>query len=224
MGLPLLRSALTHVHLARVDDTWSRRRGGAVVHQRVRGAPTPVGGSVTVAVAAVQVGLSCGAESALIAADAALHRGLMSPGELEEAIALMRSFAGIGPVRAALGIADARIESPGESRTHFLLHHLGLPVELQVLIRDGSFAARVDFEVVGLPVIVEFDGRVKYSDPQVLYDEKTREDRLRELGYEFVRLTWADLADPVGAKRKIMRAVARAKARQTPSTHPRAGY
>lgn len=184
-------------------------------------------GAVTPAVAAVQVGLSCGAEAALMAADAALHRRLMSHEELDEAMALMRWYAGIGPVRAALAMADAQIESPGESRTHLLLHSLGLPVRLQVLIRDGSFAARVDFEVVGLPVIVEFDGRVKYTDPQVLFDEKTREDRLRELGYEFVRLTWADLRDPTVAKRKIMRAVARAQARQgracPTAGHPRAG-
>ncbi|MGI8946590.1 MAG: hypothetical protein ACR2FV_01125 [Ornithinimicrobium sp.] len=41
------------------------------------------------------------------------------------------------------------------------------------------------------------------------------EDRLRELGYEVVRLTWQDLADPGGVHAKIRAAFARAAVRTT---------
>ena len=49
---------------------------------------------------------------------------------------------------------------------------------------------------------VEFDGRVKYTDPwggrspdRVLWDEKRREDALRALDIRVVRITDADLGD-----------------------------
>ena len=38
--------------------------------------------------------------------------------------------------------------------------------------------------------------------------EKVREDRLRELGYHVVRLTWADLDDLQVVRRKVLRGVA----------------
>ena len=52
-------------------------------------------------------------------------------------------------------------------------------------------------------LIVEFDGKVKYSGrygqtgTDALFAEKQREDEIRELtGYRFLRLTWADLSNP----------------------------
>lgn len=53
--------------------------------------------------------------------------------------------------------------------------------------------------------------RVKHADgdPRVLWDEKRREDRLRALGYQVVRITWADLeAGRVAAKVRRALAVA----------------
>jgi very-short-patch-repair endonuclease len=44
--------------------------------------------------------------------------------------------------------------------------------------------------------IVEVDGLLKYrnpDDPDALVNEKLREDRLREAGWEVVRVTWAQL-------------------------------
>jgi len=81
----------------------------------------------------------------------------------------------------------------------------------QVLIvdEDGEPVGRVDFLVTGTNVIVEFDGKVKYAsgDPDVLWKEKRREDRLRRLGYVVVRLTWADLERPGGVAAAVRRAL-----------------
>jgi len=47
--------------------------------------------------------------------------------------------------------------------------------------------------------VVEFDGAVKYAGADgraALVAEKLREDRLRALGYEVVRIVWSDLARP----------------------------
>jgi hypothetical protein len=49
---------------------------------------------------------------------------------------------------------------------------------------------------------------------QVLWAEKRREDQLRELGYEVVRVTWDDLADLVALSRRVGAAVRRARARR----------
>ena len=98
----------------------------------------------------------------------------------------------------------------------------------QAHITAPGFSAYVDFAVDGENVVVEFDGKVKYGrspddpDPfghrrtpqQVLWAEKRREDRLRELGYEVVRVTWDDLAEPVVLARRIGAAVRRARARR----------
>ncbi len=60
-------------------------------------------------------------------------------------------------------------------------------------------------------MIVEFDGAVKYGDcgPDTLIAEKVREDRLRDLGYQVVRVCWADLARPTELLRRIRRAIDR---------------
>ena len=92
---------------------------------------------------------------------------------------------------------------------------LGLPeVEPQVVIRDrrGRFVGRVDFLFRAQRTIVEFDGLVKYAGAdgrQALIDEKRREDGLRSLGYQVVRLTWRDLHDPALVRRLIREAFSR---------------
>ena len=65
-------------------------------------------------------------------------------------------------------------------------------------------------------MVIEFDGKIKYGGVgglQALVDEKAREDRLRALGYEIVRLTWADLARPGRVKVMVLAAVKRAGSR-----------
>ena len=60
--------------------------------------------------------------------------------------------------------------------------------------------------------MVEFDGAVKYDGAEgreALVAEKKREDRIRELGYQVVRLTWAELADPHRLLARIRSALAR---------------
>ena len=169
--------------------------------------------SLAVADAVVTTAASC-MEAGVVAADAALHDGHCRPADLAEAASRLRQgLRGRARLRRALANVDARAESPGESRTRLVLTALGLPVEPQVEIRDvlGAFVARVDFLVAGR-VVVEFDGAVKYGGAagrQELMAEKRREDRLRELGYQVVRITWDELARPGLVLARVRAALAR---------------
>jgi len=68
-----------------------------------------------------------------------------------------------------------------------------------VEIRTGAhLVAVVDVWFEEAAVAVEFDGKVKYTDPwrdpgRVLWDEKRREDDLRSLDIRVVRIVDADL-------------------------------
>lgn len=111
--------------------------------------------------------------------------------------------------------ADARAESPGESRVRVLLHELGFaPPRLQhELVVPQVGCVRPDFYWPEVGVICEFDGRVKYmpelagqSPESVVWHEKRREDGLRLMGLMVVRLTWSDLEDREAMTRMLLRA------------------
>ena len=58
-------------------------------------------------------------------------------------------------------------------------------------------------------VALEYDGRGKYAGgaPDALVREKRRQDAITEAGWRLVRVTWADLRDPGGLVRRVLRAV-----------------
>lgn len=219
-GLPTFAADLHQVHLTRTEDDHSRRRPGLTVHQRLVGAERD-DVRMAPAVAVVQAGLSGTGVTALVAADAALHRGLVTVASLDEATALLRGPGSAG-VRRALRHVDGRAESPGETRSRLVLTLMGLTVEPQFEVVDGDFRAVADLRVAGTRLLVEFDGFVKYSraDPyrldrcptEVLAIEKLREDHLRELGYVVLRIVWSDLDDVPALRRRVERALALAEA------------
>ena len=125
---------------------------------------------------------------------------------------MMRRMPGLAAVRTVIDQLDGRHESVGETRLAHVFRGIGIAATPQVWVR-GLQDWRVDFMVDGTRVIVEFDGAVKYGGPaghRALLAEKRREDALRELGFEVVRVTWADLAQPQVIRARIMAAVARA--------------
>jgi hypothetical protein len=153
--------------------------------------------------------------------DAALRQGIATADQLSDALQLFSHRTGIRTAAKAVTFGDGRSESVGESRLRVLLADLGLPAPvLQAEIRDhaGCLVARVDFLLARWGVIVEFDGALKYagSGADALIAEKAREDRLRDLGYEVVRATWADLGHPVDLVARIHRAIGRSHHRRAP--------
>lgn len=197
------------------------RRGSVWLHPATGVTSADVGGlaAVSPARAVVRSALTMGRDCAVVAGDAALHRGLVDPAELVAEVARVSPHEGRRRAMKAVLSMDGRAESVGESRTRLVLDDLGLAHDSQVVITDshGEFVARVDFLVDG--VVLEFDGRLKYgrardeqdeaaTDPsQVLWLEKRREDRVRRLGHPFERVVWGELTRPglIGARIRAAR-------------------
>lgn len=202
------------VHVVRTDGRRARGTNGTVGHALVPEAFLSTVDDLRVvegSLACLQVADTFGVEAGLVSADAVLRTGTARQ-RLTEALAAGRFGRGAAAARMVASTATALMESAGESRSRWLFRVVGLPdPEMQAWIRaDDGFAARVDFLFREHRTIVEFDGMLKYANPADLRAEKTREDRLRELGYEVVRITWAELSNPAAVKAKIMAAFARA--------------
>ena len=151
--------------------------------------------------------------TAVIAADAALHRGLTTLDALDERRVSLRRLAPRS--RTLLDAVDPASESPGESLGRILIRGLGHRVQTQVEMRApaGALIGRVDLLIDGV-IIGEFDGDVKYGGAggqQALVAEKRREDTLRAMGYVVVRLTWADLFTRGRLERILAEAAQRAR-------------
>ena len=159
-------------------------------------------------------------EPAVVSLDGALHRGAASVAGLRRALASLSGTPGSRRAARALDLADGRSESVGESRSRVLLHQLGVaPSGCQHEIRvDGRVVARTDFVWEQQRLAGEFDGRVKYGrllrpgqqPGDVVFEEKRREDAVREAGWGVVRWCWDDLRVPVRLADRVRRALDRA--------------
>src|SRR4051812_3889582 len=141
-------------------------------------------------------------ESAVVAMDAALLTGRVAEADGRRVLEAQRTWPGAPAARRALQLADGRAESPLESRGRLRLVGAGMvPSALQVEIRSGGrLLAVVDAWFEEAAVAVEFDGRIKYTDPwrepgRVLWEEKRREDELRRLDIRVARIAQEDLGD-----------------------------
>ncbi len=158
-------------------------------------------------------------EQAVVIGDSALRKGLTTADELRRHLGRAPHRPGSRKAAKVIEFLDGRSESVAESRCRVAFRRAGLPdpePQAQVCTDDGACVGRVDFLFAELGVIVEFDGKVKYQSElrgrrtaeQVVIAEKIREDQLRALGWLVVRLTWADLEDPVELVRRIRAAAA----------------
>jgi hypothetical protein len=166
------------------------------------------------------------ADWAVVIADAALHRGLISAHDLAVHCEGTRHVTGSGRVRALPDRTSPRSESPGESLLRLRLARLGFDASEQVVLDDVPGRPRVDFLVDGL-LVVEFDGRSKYlmsgDQERAHWEEKLRRDRIVEAGYEVPRVTWAQLWDEPDLGRRVLRAVALSRTRWGRTADSRAG-
>ncbi|GAA4608022.1 hypothetical protein GCM10023195_31030 [Actinoallomurus liliacearum] len=123
---------------------------------------------------------------------------------------------GIERARAVVDFAHPRARSPLESITRVMFAEQGLPPpEVGVLVgEDDEIFTEVDFLWPDRRTIAETDGLVKYTSPERLRTEKLKQERLEELGFTVVRLTWRQITErPEESAARVRRAFARGAAR-----------
>lgn len=224
-GLPLFAPQLERVQVTRGTVPGGRRRTLTDLHA----APVEpaevvrLAGVVTTSAARTVADLarSTSFEKAVVVGDAALRAGL-EPQLIHDSLRAMRHWPGVIGARRVADFIDSRAESPGESRSRVAFHRSGIPAPIpqhEIFDHDGFQVGRVDFAWPDFMTVGEFDGKVKYGRllkpgqavEEVLYLEKLREDALRDLGWQVVRWTWADLYQFQLVAARLRRAFARAR-------------
>ncbi|MFJ6170872.1 hypothetical protein [Curtobacterium sp. NPDC092190] len=206
-GWPLVGPAPERVHVTVPGAERTVHRAGLVLHAtggaQVRLAPARLDGvPVTdLVTTASTVATSMPVHVAAVAIDGAVRAGALTPSELATALPA-------GPARGSrraqtvLRALDARHETVGESYTAVRLVESGIDrVVPQHEFRHDHVVDRVDFWLPDSGTVIEFDGKVKYTDPMMLagrdpgevaWAEKRREDRLRQRSEvrTVIRVTW----------------------------------
>lgn len=149
---------------------------------------------------------------ALVIADHALALGMDRAAALAGLDGL-RDPRGRRRARLVLELADPGAESAWETWLRYIVLRAGLPrptTQLQVHTPHGDY--RADLGWVEFRLLAEFDGRVKYTRgalgpghdaDRALFDEKRREDHLREEDWGVVRVTSSDT--PAEAEGRVLR-------------------
>lgn len=221
LGLPLWGAPLDKVHVTRSPPASSQTAGPLRSHvARLRDDEVTTVGGLTVTDAArtaLDLARSLPFDTAVVAVDAALHEGLLDRQLLETRLFDIAGTRGSRHAARVVRFADERSGSVGESRSRVLLHELGLPpssLQFEVRTPDGDFVARTDFAWEQQRVVGEFDGRLKYGrllrpgqDPgDAVFEEKRREDAIRDERWTVVRWTWPDLGSPQRLAERVRRA------------------
>ena len=156
-------------------------------------------------------------EQAVVAADGALFKRLMTAQQLNDAVTAISGAPGSRSAIRVARFANGLSESVGESRSRVMMYKAGLPdPELQVAVHDanGTALGRSDYGWHRGRLLGEFDGKIKYgrllkpgeSAGDVVFREKLREDALRDNGSRMARWVWAELAQPNEVIQRIRRA------------------
>jgi very-short-patch-repair endonuclease len=192
-GLPTM-SVPAGPELTSLSDDWLGRR--AVSHLRHAGLPTHAistwfGVPVTTVARTIVDLARHDRRTAIMAVDAALRERCVTRAELEAALADGRGWPGIRQAREIVALADGAAESPLESVVRLALYDDRFPMPSLQQVVAGY---RVDFLWRDYGLILEADGRVKYSGDE-LWREKRRETALRRAGYHVERVLWSDVLD-----------------------------
>lgn len=222
-GIDIWGVRLDRIHVTRLDGGAGRIQGDVIHHEGFwTDADVMVVDGVQVLRperCVLEAASRSSAEVTQCLFDAGLRAQKYDRRTFERRYALMEHWPFMHRVRPLVSLADGRSGSIGESRGTFLFRRLGIPrPELQFEVRrdDGSVAGITDWAWHEQRLLGEFDGRVKYGrllkpgqDPgDVVFDEKTREDELRELtGYGMIRLIWSDYESPRRVDLRLRRAL-----------------
>lgn len=207
-GLPVVGAPDARLHVTNLAPTSRRTRHGMVWHGSA--APSSIErerrGELAVTSArqtALDLARSVGAVTAFIIADAVARESGEPDATRDwwrERLAELGSARGVRRAASVLALVTGLAESPLESLSLLRIHELGFAApqqQVEVATRRGVF--RLDFAWKGCTIAGEADGRAKYggraspaSMEHRLWEEKRREDAIRERVTAFPRWTWHD--------------------------------
>lgn len=218
-GAPTWDVSLDEVHTTRTDGKGGRREAGVVHHRNVLPtAHVEVINGVPISIAArtaVEMCTLAPVEPALVTVNGLLHSQQTTLDEVTSLAHDARFWPEGITARIVLSLADAAIESAGESRFAYFCYAQHLPrpePQVQIFDEHGRLVARVDFALPKYGVFFEFDGREKYlrfrGPGETLADFLLREKRREETiclltGWICIRISWSDLARPELLARRI---------------------
>lgn len=205
LGYPVHRPDLKRVHLMRVDDGPARSRPTVVIHRRVDDAAV-----LLPALVIAQTALTCPV-SGLMAIDHALRAGSVTLADVESWCSRLKDHVGRAHLVPVLALADGRRESPLESHSALTFHHWGWRLHPQFEVPGTQY--RADARLGASRVLIECDGTGKYDEQGSEMREKLREDEIRSLGWEVVRITTELLTERTKLIRRVNAALSRAQRR-----------
>ncbi|QCR44611.1 hypothetical protein C1N91_14840 [Curtobacterium sp. SGAir0471] len=216
LGLPALGGWEVPVHATVPETMYRGRTRDLVLHTRPVRADerlTAQGiGVTTVARTVVDIAMRDDLRTAVVVADGALRVGV---GAAQLAAAVDPRARGRCRAEHVLGLADGRAGSTAESFARVVFLELGLPrpvLQQEFVVGGRRFA--VDFWFPEQGVVIEIDGRAKYtqerylagrSPTEVFLDEKRRHEKLLTVPgvRTIIRLEWRDLFDPEALVRRF---------------------
>lgn len=209
-GLPWLGGWPEPVHATVPKTQYRSSSDSLVLHTRpIRAEHVVSHGGLrftTIARTVADVALAGDVRQAVVLADAALRLGVRH-GSMTEALDGLPHHRGRAQALIALELADRRSGSVAESLARVVFRELGLPAPvLQQPFVVGGHRFDVDFWFPEQGVVIEIDGRAKYTQDrylagraphEVFVHEKRRHEALLTVPAvrTIIRLEWRDLWD-----------------------------
>ena len=133
---------------------------------------------------------------AVVIADSALRRGLLTTDDLVVAVAARARHPRSARLRRLLHLVDDQSGSVLESVLRLLLLQHGYsPLSQFTVMRGRLFVGRFDFCLEAARVIIECDGR-RWHDPEdVREKDRQKTNALTRLGWRVLRFTWDEVLD-----------------------------
>lgn len=221
LGIPLWSTQLGVVHVTRPRPANGGRSGSLLCHTAALPEEDVIdldGMQITSPARTIaDLARQLPFEQAVVAADGALFKKLMTAEQFAAAVAAISGSPGSRSAQRVARFANGLSESVGESRSRVMIYRAGLPqptLQLEVFDVHHRVLGRSDYSWLGGRLLGEFDGKIKYgrllkpgeSAGDAVYREKLREDALRENGSRVVRWVWTELARPDEVIQRIRRA------------------
>lgn len=161
---------------------------------------------------ALDLGCVLGRPDGLAALDMFMRTHGVTRWELEASLPRYRRRRGVVRLRGLVPLADPRSESPGESRTRFVVHEAGLPAPVlqHRVLHDGFELFRLDLAWPKNRVALEYDGAEWHESEQQRTADERRRAWLRQQGWTVIVVKRGQLAfegrqEWLGELRKALR-------------------